>query len=275
MEQITLRYIMVAAILEVIVIGAELIISNDWVDALLVAVIMTCGYSCVVMGLYCYLEGKGSDSVNGVDWSSMSDTEKRNFIAFMGLFYIVGAVVLMIGVAVLMGMMVAGIILILVSVGFLLIPLLMKEKGKSITFKEKSNAKKIAVFAVVSVLAIVPTVYLVNNEYNTEAILVDFGDTNLHIKAPMVDLTIPYSEIHDIGLDPDFDKGSRIYGYGTPTICSNHFRNAVFGDYTLASYTKVQPCVFFLYNGNYYAFNQNSDELTQAAYDTLAEKIRG
>ena len=75
-----------------------------------------------------------------------------------------------------------------------------------------------------------------------------------------------YDEIEDLGIDPNFEKGSRSIGYGTPNISSGKFKNSMFGPYVLMSYTKVDSCVFFTYDGSYYAFNQSTEEATMDAY---------
>ena len=49
--------------------------------------------------------------------------------------------------------------------------------------------------------------------------------------------------------------------------------NGALGNYKLASYTQVNPCIFFLYEGKYYAFNQGSVEFTEQAFEMLKSKI--
>jgi len=163
--------------------------------------------------------------------------------------------------------------LILVSVAFLLIPIALKEKGKAHVYTEKSKGYKVAVLLTASLVAIGPSIYLLNSDFSSEAIQIEYGDDSFRIQAPMVDKMFDYSKVEDLGIDPNFDKGSRVWGYATTKICSGTFNNAVFGNYTLASFVDVKPCVFFTYEGKYYAFNQSSVELTQAAFDRLAELV--
>ena len=265
------EYIIATVVIIVAVCVTMAMVSDSWLDIFITIVIMTAGYTCVVIGLYMFLEGKGQNAINGVDWSSLSDSEVRNMVSFWGFYFIIGSILLMYSVALLMSFIWAF-VLILVSVAFLLVPLALKERGRKHQFVERSKTTKVLVFATVSIVAIVPTFYFMSMEDNSEAVVVEFGEDSFHIKAPMVDLTFKYEDVSDIGIDPDFDKGSRIWGYGTTNICSGKFQNAVFGKYTLASYTKVTPCVFFTCDGEYYAFNQVSVQNTYDAYETLIQK---
>ena len=73
----------------------------------------------------------------------------------------------------------------------------------------------------------------------------------------------------------DFPKGKRIMGYQDTNVSSGRYNNSLFGDYELASYSKVRPCIAISVGGEMYAFNQNSDDLTWALYQSLKERIGG
>jgi len=152
-------------------------------------------------------------------------------------------------------------------------PFVMQDRAKSKEFVERSTNAKIAVFLVFSLLAIVPMTVLGTSEFSQETVDVEFMDDKVHIQAPMFNYTFEYDKIEQLEMDPNFDKGTRIGGYSTPTICSGTFKNDAFGNYKLASYTQVNPCIFFLYEGKYYAFNQASAELTEQAFEMLKSKI--
>jgi hypothetical protein len=265
------EYAIATIIIIAVVCAVQACLSDGFADMILTVVIMTCGYTCLVMGLYFYLEGSGYKNINGIDWSELSEQQTKNLVSYWGIWFTAGSVVLMYAIALLLINIIVGLVLIFVGTALFIVTLALKEKGMAHPFKQRSRGTKIAVFTVVSILAIAPTFYLVNSEHTAEVVTVEFGEETFRIQAPMVDLTFDYDDISDLEVDPNFDKGFRKWGYGTPTVCSGSFENAAFGKYTLASYTKVKPCVFFSVDGKYYAFNQASDESTFAAYDILVE----
>ncbi len=261
----------IAIILAVCIV--ELLIMDSWLDLIMTAILMTCGYVCLVLGLYMFLEAKGEKNINGMDWSSMTEEEIRNVLSYWGLFMIIGSILLMLALAVIMSYITYGIALIVASVAFPVAPLAVRNRAKKKPFVPRARGTKITVFALATVIAVVPSVYILNYVENEEAISIEFTDSQLVIRAPMANGTYDYSGIEELTLDPDFDKGKRIMGYGTTVICSGTYDNSAFGQYTLASYTKVDSCIFFHYEGEYYAFNQFDAELTLQAYETLLEKI--
>ncbi len=267
------EYAIATAITVAVVIVIQYLMADSLVDTVLMAVIMGAGYTCAAIGLYMYLEGKGESSINGVDWSELSPKEIRNLISYWGAYMTAGSVLMMYSIAMLMSYMVPGLVLIGASVVLMLVPLLLKDRAKGRVFRERSRHSKMLVFVAVSILAIAPSFYLLNNVDNQEAVTVEFMDDGFSVRAPMVDETFLYSAVEDLGIDPDFDKGRRMMGYGTTEVCCGKFRNAVFGDYRLASYTKVDTCIFFFYEGGYFAFNLYTDELTQEAYEELLSRV--
>ena len=275
MDDVLKRYIAATLIVIVIVMGFEFIYSSEWIDWLIVGICMLALYPCVASGLYMYLEGRGYRAVNGVDLSYMTEAQKRNFASYMGIFMTVGMILIMISVSMLMTYMIPAIAIMVVSIAIFFIPLVTKDKGAARQFVERSVGKKIAVFAICSLIAIVPAIVLENMENNSETVVVEFYEDNFTVKAPMVNKSFDYDKIVDLELDPNFDKGTRISGYHTPTIDSGTYKNGAFGSYTLASYAKVAPCAFFEYEGKYFAFNQSSAESTQQVYDELCQKVKG
>jgi len=275
MDDVLKRYIAATLIVIVIVMAFELLYSSEWIDWLIVGICIGVIYPCLVSGLFMYLEGRGYNAVNGVDLSHMTESQKRNFASYMGIFMIIGMIIMMISIGMLLTYTIPAIAIMVVSIAIFFIPIVTKEKGAAKQFVEKSVGKKIAVFAICSLIAIVPTVVLENMENKSETVVVEFFDDYFTVKAPMVNKSFDYDKIVDLELDPDFDKGTRISGYHTPTIDSGTYKNGAFGSYTLASYAKVAPCAFFEYEGKYFAFNQSSIELTQSIYDELCQKVKG
>lgn len=230
-------------------------------------------YPILILSLYMFLEGKNYKWVNGMDWSSMTEQGRVNVVSYWGAYMLAGSIVMIIAINILFGYMWLGLFLIFLSTIIMLIPGVRRETAESKLFVEKSKGTKVAIFIAVTLLAMIPTVGLAGADFTSDAVTVEFTDEGVHISAPMVDRTFKYDEIEQLELDPNFDKGKRIMGYGTPYICSGTFKNDAFGSYTLMSYTKVKPCVFFLYGERYFAFNQSTDELTQQAYEELLLKV--
>ena len=273
MDRLVRNYVVACIAVILIVMMYEFIAYSDFFRSFMMIVVMVVGYPCLVYGLYMFLEGKGSKGINGIDFSQYSEDERRNISSYVGLYLAIGSAILMLAISIIMANMILGIVLIIVSTAIFLVPFVKKGHGADRTFVNRGVPTKIAVFVITSFLVVVPSIYLCNSDNSLEVVTVEFLDDGFHLKAPMVDESFDYSSIEDLGYDEHFEKGSRQWGYGTPTISSGTFKNAQFGKYTLASYTKVDPCIFFLYKGSYYAFNQESDELTQQAFETLLTKI--
>lgn len=273
MESPAKEYAIASIIIVATVCIAELFLTQNNVAIIITAVAMICAYPCVVIGLYMALEGKGEHAINGVDWSSMNKEQTSNFVHFWGIFFTLGSAMMMVSLALLMSYMVPGILLMVAGIIIMLLPMAFRERVKNRRFVMRSRGTKVAVFAVVSIAVIAPTLYLMNTEQAVNAVKIEFGEDSFRVIAPMVDETFDYDLVVAPTLDPDFDRGTRIWGYATHTICSGQFNNTAFGNYTLASFAQVDPCVFFEYKGKYFAFNQSSAELTEKAYEELLKRI--
>ena len=273
MESSAKEYAIASSIIIAAVCIAELFLTQNNTAIIIVAIAMICAYPCVVIGLYMVLEGKGEHAINGVDWSSMNKEQTSNFVHFWGIFFTLGSAMLTVSLALLMSYMVPGILLMVAGIIVMLLPMAFRERVKNRKFVMRSRGTKIAVFAVVSIAVIAPALYLMNTDQAADAVKIEFGNDSFRVIAPMVDETFEYDLVVAPTLDPDFDRGYRVWGYATHTIGTGQFNNAAFGNYTLASYTQVDPCVFFEYKGKYFAFNQSSAELTEKAYEELLKKL--
>ena len=274
METRMRNYILATLLIIAVSLAILVLTSKDFMDVLLPIIGILVVYPCVVMGVYIYLEGTGYRWINGIDWSSMTEQERTNTCSYVGFYLAVGCVILGIAISCMLINFIIAIILLVVAVILIMAACVSTERAASKKFVERSVNSKIAVFLVFSVLTIAPIMVLGSTEFTQEAVNVEFDENNVHIQAPMFNYHFEYGLIEDLEFDPDFDKGKRIAGYGTPTICSGTFSNDVFGNYKLASYTQVKPCIFFLYEGKYYAFNQGSNELTQQAYEQLLSHVK-
>ena len=269
------NYILATLLVIAVSLIAVVLFSNDFMDNFLIVIGIVIVYPCTVMGVYFYLEGKGYRWINGIDWTGLSEQERTNACSYVGFYLAIGCIILGIAITSRLVNFILGIILIVASIIIILSSFVMPERAKSKKFVEKSTGSKAAVFVVFSLLAIVPMTAIGVSQFSQDTVEVEFLDDEVHITAPMFNHHFKYELIEDLDIDPDFDKGSRIGGYATPTISSGTFKNDVFGSYRLASYTQVKPCVFFLYEGKYYAFNQASAELTEQAYQQLLSHVKG
>ncbi len=269
------NYILATLSIIAISLAVIMLLSVDFMDALLPVIGILVLYPCVIMGVYFYLEGRGYRWINGIDWASMSEQERANACSYIGFYLAIGCVLLGIGLGAVLTNFIIAIILMVVSTIIIIAGCVMPERAMAKKFVERSPSSKAAIFMVFTLLAIVPMTALGVSQFSQEVVDVEFLDDEVHIQAPMFNYHFKYESIEDLDIDPEFDKGKRIAGYGTPTICSGTFKNDAFGSYKLASYTQVKPCIFFLYEGKYYAFNQGSNELTQQAYEQLSSHIKG
>ena len=273
MDSVLRNYVLGALLAIVAVIAYVLLTKQEAVDSFMVFIVALVTYPLAVVGLYMFLEGKGHRYINGMDWSSMNDRERLNAVSYLGRYMIVSMILLSFSLVIMMNSFIIGIILLVCSIIVVVIPVIRQDTAKATAYISRGATTKVSAFLVVTAICIVPSIVLSDIGWSSDTVTVEFEENKLHVSAPMVNKYFDYDKIEELEIDPDFDKGTRIGGYGTPTICSGKFSNDVFGRYTLASYTKVQPCVFFKYDGEYFAFNQADDELTQAAYETLVQKV--
>jgi len=248
--------------------------SCDFVFIMLPLIMTVIFYPVAVLGMYMFMEAKGSRFINGIDWSRLGETQKKTLTSYVGLFMVIGCIFIAFGILSLSsGNPVGGSVLLILGIIIMLVPFFMKRRFMNRRLITFGRGAKIGTFIVLSILVVAPLMAIGYGESSSEAVSVQIGEEQLVIKAPMVNETFGYALIEGLTYDPDFDKGSRVVGYGTLTVNSGTFHNAAFGDYTLASYTQVKPCVFFQYEGHYYAFNQSDDAKTLAAFEAIKDKI--
>ena len=112
-----------------------------------------------------------------------------------------------------------------------------KEVGfepKPIYDKKKYKVIGIIVTLVLAVLfaALIPLMFTGN-------ITVEYGDGGFKIEADYFeDLTVGYDEVDSVELVEDFDRGTRVYGFGSSKLLMGTFKSDTYGKYTLYAYTK-------------------------------------
>ncbi len=228
----------------------------------------------IMMSAYMWLTGKGAKFINGVDWSKLNEQETKNKVSSIGFWIMISMIIVMYGLAVIPSHVWIGLgILGVGSVLAIVIAIKTVAGGNSRPMISLDSVKALSILLVVTLVSLVPTTYIMTEFTSSESVDVTVGNESFTVKAPMFDHTFTYSEIDEIRYDADFDKGSRRMGYGTDIISSGKWKNAEFGNYELAAYTKVRSCIVISVGGDIYAFNQSSDDATLNLFNDLKNRI--
>lgn len=246
--------------------------NQDMTDLVLEAVLVYCMVPITVIFAYMWLGDDGGRYLNG--FYGMSPEDRDRFAKYYGIWGIVATVIMTVGLKVLIGgNLLWGLVVTFAPIILYIIPLVIGRKNikdRHIPLESCSGGTKAAITVLVAVITLIP--FVVIDDSVSSSVTIDFGEDSFTVKAPMFDNTFSYDEIDTVEYVSDFDKGRRVWGYGTPEISSGEFQND-FGRYQLAAYTKVTPCIVIFVNSEMYAFNQSSVESTQAAYDMLLSKL--
>ncbi len=239
-----------------------------------VAIVMFCCIPIICMGLCQWMHGNGYRFLNvGVDWSSKKEKESREIASRWGKWIVIGTIVLSLACAFITYNLILGLVLLGVSIVLMLAPMF-TGMNKGSPLPSWSKGTRIAVVAVALILAVVPFMYIVGGGIGTtNSVDVSLDDDSFTVKAPMFDHTFSYSEVDDCQFMYDFDKGKRVMGFYSETISSGRYNNDLFGNYQLAAYTEVTPCIAFSVDGEMYAFNQSTVDLTMETFEALIEKL--
>lgn len=127
----------------------------------------------------------------------------------------------------------------------------------------------LAMIAVSVIIAFVPLA-------STKGDWVSIGDDGVVIKAPFVDLSIPFSSIQSADMVTGFKPGIRIFGYGLLKRGSGSFTNEMLGNYTFAGTTAVNRMIVIRSSNKkigIVALNLPSENATQELFDKIAEAV--
>ena len=108
MDHVVRNYSVAGISVVLVTMLCQLLISTDFLNLILAAVIMLCGYLCVVLGLYMYFEGRGSKGINGIDFSQYDEHQKKNLLSYVGLYIVIASILMMIGIALIMVNIILG-----------------------------------------------------------------------------------------------------------------------------------------------------------------------
>ena len=229
----------------------------------------------VMLGAFYWITGRGRKSINGIDWSKFSDEDAKKLVSYTGFWMMISLIVMIYGLSLIFVILWLGIVILVVSFIMLVISMIVlyvKKTGKPLPAMD--SVKAISVFLIIATVSLVPTTYLLSEGFMGESVSVTIDDDSFTVKAPMFDHTFRYDEIQ-IDYDEDFDKGSRRMGYNDTNIASGKYHNSEFGNYELASYVAVKPCIIVTVGDDKYAFNQDSDASTLEMFNTLKAKVPG
>lgn len=228
----------------------------------------------IMMSAFMWLTGKGARFINGVDWSKLSEQEIKNKVSGIGFWVMISMIIVMYGLAVITSYIWIGLgILGVGSVLAIVVAIKTIAGGTGRQMISLDSVKALSILLVVVLVSLVPTTYIMTEFTSSESVDVTVGEDSFTVKAPVFDHTFRYSEIEEIRYDTDFDKGSRRVGYATDMICSGKWNNDEFGNYELAAYRNVNPCIVISVGGEIYAFNQSSDDATLNLFNDLKSRI--
>lgn len=213
--------------------------------------------------------------ING--FGNLSPEVRNRFAKFYGIYIIIGMFLITLSLSFFgMGQMLPGFLLIALSVFVFFYPIRYcsnKVMSKKIPLENSSYKVKASVCVLTATVLLIPLPICDYVFDDSNAVSLEFGESDFTVKAPMFNHTFSYSEVAGLTYDSDFDKGIRVFGYGGSDICSGKFKNDSFGKYELAAYTNVKPCIVFSVNGDMFAFNQKSIDLTLSAYNELCDCV--
>ncbi len=132
--------------------------------------------------------------------------------------------------------------------------------------------EKIITAIVLSVVAIVLVITLVLAFSGTYKIR--YGDTSFTVDAVGIsDVTVAYDDVDAIEYRDSCDAGSRIFGFGTPTLLMGTFENEEFGTYTRFSRPSCDAAVVLTVDGQILVLGGKNDAETQIIYENILNRM--
>ena len=163
-----------------------------------------------------------------------------------------------------------------ITFGMILIPVLYsysiyrKHKAEGIVYEIPAKEKKTALAAIIPAIVVLgfAGILMCTGEINvvcqenTVQIIADYHE----------DLNIPLDAVTEITYRETFDKGQRIYGFGSARLSMGTFQNEEFGKYTLYAYTGCDAGIFIRVEDKILAVNAETTAQTQELYAYLLEQ---
>lgn len=249
-------------------------------DLIFLGMMLFCFIPVIGFSLYAWFTGRGYRWMNlGIDWAKEPEGIKERLASHVGKYMTLSMTIMLVSILLILGSFLWFILLFVVSMSVLIAAMatigrVRKATPKSDSVGRDRDQRSMLVLSVAIMLLLTSMSVLIYDEVsesNDGQVTISVNEDSITITAPTVDETVAYADIVYIGHVQDFEKGSRVWGYGTPTVKSGTFHNSDFGRYTLASYAKVAPCIVISVNGDMMAFNQGSEESTTLLYDMIME----
>jgi len=241
------------------------------------AIMLFCMIPIIAFGMYMWATGRGQMWINGVNWKALDDDQANRTVRLLGLIIALLCVALYASMVLIFYDLTIALVSMVVAIAAFMYPIyyVNSKKYRAKPAKEpRFSANAMIAISVAVIIASAAPALLMSEFVGDGTIKANVTDDFVSIEGPMFPLKeFDYDKIDDIILDSNFDKGRRTNGFGTSTIQSGHFSNGTLGDYMLASYAQVKPCIVIEYEGEHYAFNQSTVELTQKLFDDIKDKM--
>ena len=267
-------YVAVGILGPVIALLYILTVGDEPLSVIYPAVVLFVCFPIIMMGAFFWITGRGKNAINGIDWSRYTEEEAKRTVSYTGFWVMITVIILIYGLSFIFISIWAAVSVIAVAIVLMVVTLL-RPFFKKIDrpLPSMDSVKALSVFILITAVSLVPTAYLMTGSVSSGSVDVTLDGESFTVKAPMFDHTFRYDEIEEIRFIEDFDKGSRRMGYNDSHISSGKYRNDLFGDYQLAAYNAVTPCVAISVGGEMYAFNQDSDAKTLELYKSIENRL--
>lgn len=135
-----------------------------------------------------------------------------------------------------------------------------------------SRGEKITAAVVLSFVAVVLVISLILTFSGKYELL--YGDTAFTVNATgNPDVTVAYDEIDTIEYRDVCDAGSRVFGYGSPTLLMGTFENEEFGTYTRFSRPPCESAVVLTVDGKVLVLGGKNDGETKIIYENILNRM--
>ena len=165
-----------------------------------------------------------------------------------------------------------------ITLAMILIPIIYsysiykKHKAAGIVYKIPAKEKKLSWLMLIPVVLILGFVAVlmttgeieVSCENNAICITADYHE----------DLRVPFDTVTEIIYQETFDKGMRVYGYGSAKLSMGTFQNEEFGNYTLYGYNGCDAAIIIRSGDKVLVVNASTAVETQALYETLLAQMK-
>ena len=137
--------------------------------------------------------------------------------------------------------------------------------------KSKYSALRTAIILVViAALAVAAYILLFTGDITYEV-----GEDSFAVTASYYeDITVKYEDVDSVEYRDDFDKGSRIAGFGSPRLSMGNFENEEFGAYAIYSYNCCDSAIVLRDGDKVLVLNGKDEAATKELYNELEKRIQ-